>query len=49
MIFDMPKNDSDLKTLKCFSKDPHEPHIWTFLYDNPLTDYSCPGKDEPNE
>lgn len=32
-----------MKTLKCFSKDPHHSHVWTFLYDRPVTEYVCPG------
>ena len=41
--------NKEVKTLKCFNKAPHESHYWTFLYDQPTTDYHCPGVKESKE
>lgn len=39
-----------MKTLKCFSKDPHEAHDWQFKWDRPPTQYRCEGvKNETEE
>lgn len=38
--------DDMKKHLKCFNKDPHPSHEWTFFYDRPVTEYICPGIEE---
>lgn len=38
--------DTQLKKLKCLSKEPHKAHNWTFKWDRPETDYHCPGVED---